>query len=224
MRAHGFTLLEVLLAVAITAIIGMGAYYLFDQATRAEQAMKARSAQFEALQRTVAWLETDLSQAVPRVVRGEYGEPLYSMSSRNILYTVELTRTGWTNYAGGRRSELQRVAWQFKDDTLYRKYWRVLDRAQDTLPREQKLLGGVSEFEVRFMDEEGTWHEDWPSQALLQSAGDSGEDASILPRAVSFTLETKVFGRITRLIEVPAGRVPEAAPATSPPEGEGGEG
>ncbi len=201
-RQEGFTLLEVLLAVGITALIGVGAYYLFDQAVRAEKAMKARTAEFSALQRTVSYLEDDLMQAVPRPVRGEYGETLFALTSRNILYPVELTRTGWSNFAGGRRSELQRVAYQVKDGVLYRLYWRVLDRAQDTLPREQALLKSVGQLRFRFMDAEGAWHDDWPSLEMMQAAGNTENDVALMPRAVEFTLETDRFGTIRRILEL----------------------
>ena len=75
-----------------------------------------------------------------------------------------------------------------------RRVWPVLDRAPDSLPLEQRLLTGVSDFSLRFRgDRAGRWESAWPPDG-------AGLDEARLPLAVEVALELEGFGRITRLV------------------------
>jgi type II secretion system protein J len=60
----------------------------------------------------------------------------------------------------------------------------------------QELLDGIDKVEVRFMDNGGQWHLDWPPLDVV------GPQRLIArPRAVEFALELKDYGRVARLVE-----------------------
>ncbi len=102
----------------------------------------ARGERLGELQRAMQVMQRDVLELTPRSVRDEMGDALPAMRIGRTS-ALELTRSGWRNPLGQRRSELQRVAYVVRDDILYRYYWNVLDRAEDTQPVTQELLHDV---------------------------------------------------------------------------------
>ncbi len=213
MRAHrqsGFTLLELLVAIGIFALMAAMAYGGLNNLLKNRQATDEHAARLTQLQTSFLWLGRDIEQTVNRRIRDEYGDSQRALSSAEVgLYQLELTRGGWRNPAGRTRSNLQRVAYSVRENQLIRSYWNVLDRAQDSKPLETVLLDGVTRMELRFLSANGSsqgaaqnqgqqaWSDDWPSNALgTQPSNDP-------PLAVEVTLETEAEGRLTRLFRVP---------------------
>lgn len=201
---HGFTLLEVLIAVTITAVIGIGVSQLLSGVIREKNGIDRVSDEFSRMQQAIVVLERDLAQILPRPVRDEYGEPLAAVTTRTAPWAIEFTRDGWRNPLQARRSDLQRVAYELVDDELRRHYWQVLDRAQDTQPREQTLLKGVTELSWRFLDHNREWQQAWPSNARLQGLPINGGAQVSPPLAVEVLIEHRRFGRIRRLVDLGA--------------------
>ncbi len=197
-RQAGFTLLELLVALGIFALLAAMSYSGLNSVMTAKAVTTQHAERLSQLQMAFLWLGRDIEQAANRSIRNEYAEVRPAMLGVETgRYQLELTRTGWRNPAGRTRSNLQRVAYGLRDGNLLRVYWNVLDRAQDTEPLESVLLEGVDKLELRFLNDKNTWQNSWPSSQL-------GGKASVTPpRAVEVTLETESEGRITRLFRVP---------------------
>lgn len=197
-RQTGFTLLELLVALSIFALLAAMAYGGLNTVLKTRKATDTQAERLARLQQTFFWLERDIVQAIDRPIRDEYGDPQPALRGVTLGdLRLELTRNGWRNPVGRVRSHLQRVAWGLKDERLMRYYWNVLDRAQDSKPLSTEMLDGVQRLELRFMDAAGKWGEVWPAVSRRGGPGDP------LPRAVEVTLESEREGRITRLFEVP---------------------
>lgn len=198
MTNRGFTLLEVLVAMAIFAILSVLAYgglmVVLDQRSLAEEQTDA----WRELQLSLQLLARDLQQLQPRPVRDEIGDryaPAFH-SRPGGSNALEFTRGGWTNPAGLPRATLQRVAYRVEDGVLLRIYWPALDRTLNTEPVVSRLIGDIDDLELRMLDTQGSWHTQWPP------AGFAGEGALYtLPRAVEVAVESPRFGRVWRLVE-----------------------
>ena len=117
--ARGFTLLEVLLAVAITALIGVGAAQLLNSIINAKQGVDIRSEKLASLQRFNMAVSRDIEQIINRPIRDIYGDEQPAIRINDGDYPVEFTRAGWRNspVTDDPRSELQRVAYRLEPDT-----------------------------------------------------------------------------------------------------------
>jgi general secretion pathway protein J len=155
-------------------------------------------------------MQRDVLEIAPRSVRDEMGDALPAMRIGTDI-ALELTRAGWRNPLGQRRSELQRVAYVARDDTLYRYYWNVLDRAEDTKPVVQELLHDVSAVEIRAVDVSGNEHAFWPL------GGDLDADPTSKLAAIQLRLTVEPFGEITRLWDVPTSFTAPPSVGTPPP-------
>ena len=184
-RESGFTLLEVLLAIGITAMIGLGSWQILNSAIRASESTSERLAELNTLQKTMLILSRDLQQVLPRSIRDEYGDYQPALSSKNEFYLLEFSRNGWRNPMDDPRANIQRVAYELSDQKLIRHYWTVLDRSQDAKSVSKTLLEDVNSVSLRFMNESGGWLDEWP-----------GEDDS----GSSFDLAR--FGKIKRLYSI----------------------
>jgi general secretion pathway protein J len=201
-RQRGFTLIEVLVAVAIAAILAVMAFQSMQQALQSRERIKEHAARLQALQFTMRSFVQDLSQMNARPVREPLGLEFQPAVDGKGGTEFLFTRGGWTNPVGLERSTLQRVRYAVREGTLYRDYWLVLDAQIEPQPIARPLLEGVLNFKVRFMDEGRAWQNSWPP-AAQSGAQRTLRELGLRPLAVELTLETKDFGVLVRTIEVP---------------------
>ncbi len=202
---RGFTLIEVLVALAVFGVLSMMAYMSLGQTLANSDMLTDRMERLQAIQRSVSHLSGDLLQLAPRPIRLEFGAPPQPALSSSFAseFALELTRGGWPNFAGVPRSTLQRVAYRIDDGTLVRFHWNVLDRTLSNVPVETVMLDDVSSLTFRFLQENGDWVDQWPPlSAQAASSTGPGAAGANLPRAIEIVLALESEGEITRVVEV----------------------
>jgi general secretion pathway protein J len=197
--SRGFTLLELLIAIAIFALLGLATYRMLDSVLRIDSATRAHEQQLRELVRAIAAFERDVLQVVVRPVRDPFGDPRPALLGEEADgAALELTRVGWRNPLGRVRASEQRVRWQLSGEQWQRRYWNVLDQAQDSQPQVQQALDGVTRMRMRYLDGAGAWYGSWPPP------GTRGDDAlEELPQALELTLEHRHYGELRRLLRLP---------------------
>jgi len=195
-REHGFTLIEVLVAMAIFGVLTILAYMLLGQTLESADRLTERMDRLQAVQRTVRFLSNDFVQAAPRPVRLELGDSMGPavFTGPGGEFSLEITHGGWGNPAGLPRGTLQRSAYRLENDELVRYHWNVLDRTYANEPIANVLLDDVESLLFRYLDADGEWSEVWPPQAQ--------PNIRARPRAVEIVLTLADEGEVRRLLEV----------------------
>ena len=197
---RGFTLIEMLVALAVFAVIGIISAQLLSQMISFTDTAQSRGERLVNFHRVVEIMRRDFQQLTYRSVRDELGEPTYEVSI-GVGSLIEFSRKGWMNPNLRHRSEIQRVAYDLRGDRVFRQYWLVLDRSPDTLPVEQVLMRGVTRANVIAIDQLGSETYFWPPTPEAES---EDEDVPALA-AIKFEIETAEFGPIVQIWNVPGG-------------------
>jgi len=200
---RGFTLVEIMVAVLIAAILSVMAFEAMQQALNNRERVRAAAQRVREVQNAMRSFVQDFSQLAPRPVREPLGDQFQpAMLARTTTSTeVSFTRGGWMNPAGLSRSTLQRVRYSLREGKLYRDYWMVLDAQLEPQPQSKELLTGVKSFRLRFMNDGHNWQDEWPPPSLSNSPDEQW--MRWRPIAVEVTLELEDWGKLTRLVEVP---------------------
>jgi len=190
-RAGGFTLLEVLVAMAIMALLSLSAYEVLQGVLSSDRIGGERLARLQALQRTMLRLDQDFNQLVGRPVRTEGEADLRPFASGDYLFdsdsqAIGLVRLGWSNpLAALPRSSLERVIYRVKEQQLQRGSFLYPDPAIGSEPRYQVLLEGVTGLRLRYYVD-GGWRQRW-------------EAPQGLPDGIELILQTRDFGELRRV-------------------------
>jgi general secretion pathway protein J len=203
-REAGFTLVELLVALAIFSLISVAGVTLLRSGSDTQIAVKAKLEQQARLKRLANALEADLAQAVPRPVRDASGQAVPAWTQEkggnpDILFGF--VRAGWTNLDEAPRASLQRVAYSLSEGKLQRLNWPMLDGA--TPGEAGVLVENISSVSLRFRDDKGEWRDDW-----------TATDPTALPRALELRLTGEGAAEQRMLFLVgPQTRVGPALPA-----------
>lgn len=193
---RGFTLIEILVAMAIFSLIGLASTALLTTVIDDDKASTERFAELEKLQRAMLTIERDLLQAVPRAVRinGEINQIVMRGGEDELggqADSIGFVHAGWHNpQLMLPRSTLQLVGYRVEENKLLRLYGNYLDNIIGYEPKSKVLLEGVTDFQVEFLiaTQNDNDLQGWQEAYL----------GSVLPRAVAITLTTEVFGEIRR--------------------------
>ncbi|MCP3689853.1 MAG: type II secretion system minor pseudopilin GspJ [Gammaproteobacteria bacterium] len=193
-KQQAFTLFEMVVAVAIFAVMGAIAFPGISQLAKTGHALGESNQRISDLQFAVTYFTLDWMQVSNRKVRNRYGS-----EEPNILIednTVTFTRGGRSNLLQQKRSRLQRLRYSLIEGELVREHWQSLDQGIAEEPLKAVLLKNVEDFQVSFIDSAEKKIENWPTVGLVGTGP---------PIALLFEVELSDFGVIQRVLEVPGG-------------------
>ncbi len=152
----GFTLIETLVAVFSLALMMAAGGTLIISTLDTQKLIDERMSRLEAMELVTAHLQSDLANAVPRLIGDEYArnivQSFYGGEADRDGVVLGLVRDGWQNaqYTEN-RSGLLPVRYRFEDGKLMRQIDVRPDRTRRTPEFEKTLLDGINEIDVRFM-------------------------------------------------------------------------
>lgn len=193
----GFTLVEMLVAVAIFALASALAYGGLAALTRARSQLDAQNERLGRLQFAVGLIERDLRGVAARGIRDGYGAPHAPLEGTR--ERIELSRHGYANALALPRAEVERVGYRLDDGELQRLRYAVLDRAPASTAIEDALLDQVERLEFAYVAADGRELAQWPPPRA---------NRDIPPRALIVTLTLADFGEIRRVLELPDEALP----------------
>jgi general secretion pathway protein J len=174
-KQTGFTLLELVIAMAIFALLGLASWTLFDGVVRMQQGSVAHERELRNLQRAIAVIERDVLHVTPQPV---------------VLQQTQLQwqRGSWRNPLDLPRSERQELSYRLTDGAL----WRESRAEGSTVVQQQKLLDDVRELRWRLFEARTGWRSDWPTGPNVKA-----------PLAVEMQLSAGRYQAIRRVMLLP---------------------
>lgn len=200
--AKGFTLIEVLIAVTIFAVMSAFAYRALSSILTARERVAEENQKWRSIATFFARLEMDLTNAMARDIRNSnnlienafVGSQTFAKETEGQLMFTRMGLPG----ASGTLAAPQRIGYRIKNGTVEELIWPVLDQAPRTVPSVYTVLNGVSTLKLRYLSQSNSWQESWPPPSIGQST------APKIPRAVSVELNLESGEAITRVLMLPS--------------------
>lgn len=192
-RAAGFTLLEILVALAIFAVVSVIAYSGLNQMLLAKSRVEAENRLWRELTQVLGRLDEDVSLVVNRRWRDQGGlvQPAVRGTAELALpYDCQLELVRKSTQGG---SGLVHIGYRFKQQQLEMLLWDVLDQGPRTEPQIYPLMQDINGLEVQFLDARRNWVSKWPQPS----------EPNALPKAVRVRLSLQKGGVVERLLVLP---------------------
>jgi general secretion pathway protein J len=186
----GFTLVEMLVAVLIFALISAAGVAVMGSTLANQSSVRVTVDRHAELQRARAILKADLSQAAARRTRGEDGRPSLTAFAGGDPWggggpLLAFVRRGWENLDADPRASLQYVEYALVEGRLERRSRPALDGARLGPP--QVLLRDVRGVQSSFLFN-GAWTPTW-----------KGNPQTDIPTAVRLDITLADLGRVDQL-------------------------
>jgi general secretion pathway protein J len=195
----GFTLLEVLIAIAIFSVVSLASFTIFDTVLRGDESSKLRSDRQNELQRAFFLIERDVMQIAKRSMRinGEAPSNVFIQTADDSFLAdnqaMAFVRNGWTNPGLLLpRSDMQSVAYRLEENTLERLHYNFVDAVVGQEPKIRPLITNISDLSFEFYDGQN-WQTKWSGNSL--------------PLAIAIEIETDDFGYLRRQFLVAGDKV-----------------
>ncbi len=178
MKTNGFTLIEMMVALLIFAMLATAGVALLSFGVRAQAAATTRLDDIADTRRMAVLIASDLAQARPRTARALTGETVRAFTGNDgnsDPLIMGYVRGGRTNTEGAPRAALQRVDIVLSEGRLSRQTYPMVDGT--AVSNTALLADRVASVAMRYRDREGSWRARWDNAGL-----------TTLPAAVEMTV------------------------------------
>lgn len=194
-KNHGFTLIEILVALMVFAILATitssSLYYAFNIRTR----VSIQAERLNSLQLANSIMQQDTAQISDRAPRGNEMRLFPAFIGRTEY--VEFTRSGYTNpQSMEKRSTLTRVGYVCSKDKLFRRTWITLDTVNRNVYQDKLLLDNLSDCHFNYLDQSLHLLAEWREASI--GPGQTDQQAP-LPKAIQINLTLNDWGEMNQL-------------------------
>lgn len=148
-RQRGFTLIELVVAMAIFAILSLAAWKVFDGLVKTRDRATLAANILSKQQAAYAQMLRDFSQAVPLSTRKDQQARAALLSDGQ---SVEFTRIGVIDPLLVGKSPMERVRYTLQDGSLWRLVYAQADDLSQQQPSKTRLLGAVESLQILTLD------------------------------------------------------------------------
>ncbi|OGV29189.1 MAG: type II secretion system protein GspJ [Legionellales bacterium RIFCSPHIGHO2_12_FULL_35_11] len=192
MNNRGFTLIEIIVALAVFAIIAAITSSILYQSFQIKERTENQSKLINQLQLGLILINKDISQIVERPVRGNQMHLFPSFIGQTDY--LEFTRGGNTNYLSTqKKSNLGRIAYICKNKKLLRRTWSELDTPDRDNYHDRIIFNNLINCSISYIGMHQNIVPTWYQYATRQNDLNT---TSPLPKAIKFDLNFTNLGEI----------------------------
>lgn len=210
---YGFTLLELMVAMAIFAMLAVAGWQVFDSVNRARERAQFHADNLAVLQYAYLQLQQDMGQIIPYRAATTQKNSAANSNTNNQANEIALEpfmsldgeHVSFVRFADPdpryqSSASVQHVEYIFADERLIRRQYTSLDGGSDSISLDSVLLEGVSagrwqaylpELSDKFPNEESTNSTTNPNAGQMVNPANVPSEVALLPKgiAVNFTYQ-----------------------------------
>ncbi|MGO2507210.1 MAG: type II secretion system minor pseudopilin GspJ [Psychrobacter alimentarius] len=212
---HGFTLLELMVAMAIFAMLAVAGWQVFDSVNRARERAQFHADNLAVLQYAYLQLQQDMSQIIPYQALDAQSDNIANNSlnadsqanekAPEPFMSLDGEHVSFVRYADPdpryqSSASIQHVEYVFVDERLIRRQYTSLGGERDSISLDSVLLEGVTdgrwqayvpELSTKFPNENNSNSRVNSSATQINTDGSAKSELPLLPKgtAVSFTYQ-----------------------------------
>lgn len=196
-KARGFTLIEVLVALSIFAILSVVGYRGLSSLIQVKERLADENRKWQQLMLFYDRFEMDVRQTVNRPSRSRedvlepawVGHPTFAGDDGAQLLFSRLGDPGQSGFL----MDTRRVGYRLHDGAIELLIWPSVDLAPGARPEVFKALQGVSQLSITYITTEGNRLADWPEPNARK------DEARYLPAAVEVGLRLESGEVVSRV-------------------------
>jgi len=199
-KEKGFTLIEVIIALAIFSLISIAAYKSIDGLIKIKERIENEDRKWRQVMVFLDRFEMDIKQHVNRPIRNanDIIEPAWSAQPLfTTQYGTQLTFSRFGNaQLSGYLMDTRRIGYRLNRGSIELVQWPSLDIPKGENPEVFEVLQNVNNLNIKYLTNDGRWIEIWPEVARTNSAD------TIFPKAVSLDMTMHSGEKIKRLFSL----------------------
>ncbi|MGL5743493.1 MAG: GspJ family T2SS minor pseudopilin variant LspJ [Legionella sp.] len=193
----GFTLIEILIALAVFAILATITTSVLYNAFTTRTRVNEQSERLNEIQLAISLIQQDITQTVERAIRGNEMR-LFPAFIGQTTY-LEFTRDGDVNPGSiEQRSTLKRIAYVCQNSSLIRRTWNTLDSINRNVYEDKRILHHLTHCHFGYLNQSVQILPEWREQAVGPN-----QRKEPFPQAVQVNITLQDQGEINLLFTLP---------------------
>lgn len=191
MKQRGFTLLEIIIAVAIFAIISIVISTVLYVIINAQENIQNTTERLSQLQMAMSMIEQDVSQIALKNFHDENNRTIGPMNANQESFSI--TTSSYVNPdARFARSELRRISYVVEEGNLYR-ISEPLKVTEGEAIQKRLILQHVNQMRLRYLTQNNRW---LPRMGSYMVSFVSDSTIRLLPKGIEIQLDVETWGTV----------------------------
>ena len=194
MKNKGFTLIELMVAIMIFAIIAVISYRTLSALITTKSVIENAQAKWGGVSKAIDRMSIYCNKALPLTILDGGGAPLPAVLGKNKLSgnfdsQLEMTTSGFVGDLSYGSTPPRRVGFRYANGKLFLAIWPVLNRVPGSKPDMILLSDQIAVFNVKYLYQDRQWYDTWPLNV---------NDYTNLPFAIKMYIKMNSGEEITR--------------------------
>jgi general secretion pathway protein J len=166
-KHSGFTLIELMVAIMIFAIITVISYRTLSALIATKDGVETAQAKWGGISKTMNQMSVYCNRIIPLTVLDVDGSMMPAVLGKSKLTgnfdsQLEMTTSGFIGDLAYGSTPPKRIGFRYANGKLFLVIWPVLNRAPNTKPDLILLSNQIASFKIKYLYQDRQWYDTWP--------------------------------------------------------------